>query len=577
MKKSSRWLSSFYNQIPYNFPSRIVSTDNNVIAHLKHMAEAKPDKIAIYEPVKKELNGRFTYTHCTYKLLNDDSDLLARGLKVEGITAGTKTVLMVTPSIAFFTLVFALFKVKAVPILIDPGMGLKNLKQCLKESAPDAFIGTLKAHVARVILGWERGRFKHIVTVGPKTPFCRKTLNQIKKQGEKPSGEAFPVLSLSPADLAAIIFTSGSTGTPKGAIFTHRNFSALIDALKNTYDLTKEEVDLCTFPLFGLIAPALDMVSVIPVMDFTRPAKVDPEHIYKTIEQFGVTNLFGSPALIRRITRTGLSKAIKLNSLRRVISAGAPVPVKTIQDFSNLLKETTQIFTPYGATEALPVTSIGSHEIINEALKPNQKERGICVGKPVGDTDVSVIQISDDPIALWNSDLMLKNGEIGEITVSGPQVTERYLNRDEANRLNKIKNQKTGQIHHRMGDLGYFDKYGRIWFCGRKSQRIITSTETLYTVPIEVVFNSHPAVFRSALVGIPFKEKQKPVVIIETEKPLNRKRQLKLKNELLELALTSNLSKSIDLILFHQNFPVDIRHNAKINREKLGKWAAGKI
>jgi olefin beta-lactone synthetase len=553
----------------------MVSTDNNVIAHLKHMAETKPDKIAIYEPDKKEANGRFTYTQCTYKLLNDDSDLLARGLKVEGVNAGTKTVLMVTPSIAFFTLVFALFKVKAIPILIDPGMGLKNLKQCLKESAPDAFIGTLKAHVARVILGWERGKLKHVLTVGPQTPFCQKTLNHIKKLGKK-SGSEVPLV-LSPTDLAAIIFTSGSTGTPKGAVFTHRNFSALIDALKNTYDLKEAEIDLCTFPLFGLIAPALDMVSVIPVMDFTRPAKVDPEHIYHTIEQFGVTNLFGSPALIRRITPAGLSKTIKLKSLRRVISAGAPVPVKTIRDFSKLLKVKTQIFTPYGATEALPVTSIGSHEIIKEALKPNQKERGICVGKPVGDTDVSVIQISDDPITLWNSDLMLKNGEIGEITVSGPQVTERYLNRDEANRLNKIKNQKTGQIHHRMGDLGYFDKYGRIWFCGRKSQRIITSTETLYTVPIEVVFNNHPAVFRSALVGIPFKEKQKPVVIIETEKPLNSKRQLKLKNELLELALTSNLSRSIDLILFHQNFPVDIRHNAKINREKLGKWAAGEI
>jgi olefin beta-lactone synthetase len=553
----------------------MVSTDNNVIAHLKHMAEAKPNKIAIYEPEKKEPNGRYTYRHCTYNSLNQNSDVIAKGLKAEGIAAGTKTVLMVSPSIAFFTLVFALFKVKAIPILIDPGMGLKNLKQCLKESAPGAFIGTLKAHVARVILGWERGRFKHIVTVGPKTPFCRKTLNQIKKQGEKFGSEESHALS--PTDLAAIIFTSGSTGTPKGAIFTHRNFSALIDALKNTYDLKEAEVDLCTFPLFGLIAPALDMVSVIPVMDFTRPAKVDPEHIYHTIDQFGVTNLFGSPALIRRITPAGLSKDIKLNSLRRVISAGAPVPVKTIRDFSKLLKETAQIFTPYGATEALPVTSIGSHEILKEALIPNQKERGICVGKPVDGTDVAIIRISDDPIAFWNSDLMLKNGEIGEITVSGPQVTERYLNREVADRLNKITNPKTGQIFHRMGDLGYYDKYGRIWFCGRKSQRIITSTETLYTVPIEVVFNRHPAVFRSALVGIPFKEKQKPVVIIETEKPLNGKRQLKLKNELLELALTSNLSKSIDLILFHHNFPVDIRHNAKINREKLGKWAAGKI
>ena len=539
------------------------------------MAETKPDKIAIYEPDKKKPNGRYTYNHCTYKLLNENSNVLARGLISEGITAGTKTVLMVTPSIAFFTLVFALFKVKAVPILIDPGMGLKNLKQCLKESAPDAFIGNLKAHVARVILGWERGKLKHMIIVGLKTPFCPKTLNHIKRQGEQSLGERSPVLSSE--DMAAIIFTSGSTGVPKGALFTHGNFTAMINALKKTYDLKPAEIDLCTFPLFGLIAPALDMVSVIPVMDFTRPAKVDPEHIFNTIEKFGVTNLFGSPALIRRITQTGINKGIKLNSIRRVISAGAPVPVKTIREFSQLLMETAQIFTPYGATEALPVTSIGSDEIIDLASKVNHKERGICVGKPVDGTTVSIVRISDDPILFWQDDLVVNNGEIGEITVSGPQVTASYLNHDKANRLNKIKNNQTGQIFHRMGDLGYYDQLGRVWFCGRKSQRIITPTETLYTVSNEVIFNGHPAVFRSALVGVPFKEKQKPVVIIETEKPLGRKNQLKLKKELLELAKKSNLSKSIDLIMFHQNFPVDIRHNAKINREKLGKWAEGKI
>ncbi|MBT4287653.1 MAG: AMP-binding protein [Deltaproteobacteria bacterium] len=552
-----------------------MSTDNNVLAHLKRLALEKPDNIAIYAPTKKKRLGQFIYTSHTYKNLNDQCNLLAKGLLAEGVNHGTKVVLMVTPSFAFFVLVFALFKVGAIPILIDPGMGLRSLKQCLKETAPDAFIGSFKAHLARVILGWERGKLKHIITVGGKNLFCRNSLDDIKKKGDKSTRDEF---SGSPAsDTAAIIFTSGSTGPPKGAVFTHQNFSAMIDALKNTYDLKNDEIDLCTFPLFGLIAPALDMVSVIPVMDFTRPARVNPDHIFSTIEQFEITNLFGSPALIRRITKTGLRKKVKLKSLRRVISAGAPVPVKTLQEFSELLKEETQVFTPYGATEALPVTSVGSHKIIKAALKPNGEGKGIFIGCPVEGIEVFIIKITDDPIDSWNNRLILKNGEIGEVVVSGPQVTERYLNRDDANRLNKIRNLKTNQVYHRMGDLAYQDKDGQIWFCGRKSQRIITEMETLFTIPLETIFNNHPAVYRSALVGVTIGKTQKPVIIIETEKSLGKKQQKQLQNELLELTLNYKICKAIKIILFYKNFPVDIRHNAKINREKLGKWAAGKI
>ena len=552
-----------------------MSADNNVLAHLRRLASEKPDNIAIYAPTKKKRLGQFIYTHHTYQNLNDECNHLAKGLVAEGINHSTKVVLMVTPSFTFFALVFALFKVGAIPILIDPGMGLKNLKQCLKEAAPDAFIGSFKAHLARVILGWERGNFKHVITIGGKSLFCRQTLDDIKKKGDISRQDDFPERPAS--DTAAIIFTSGSTGPPKGAVFTHRNFSAMIDALKNTYNLKNDEIDLCTFPLFGLIAPALDMVSVIPVMDFTQPAKVNPDHIFSTIERFKITNLFGSPALIKRITKAGLRKKVKLKSLRRVISAGAPVPVKTLREFSQLLKEETQVFTPYGATEALPVTSAGSHEIIKAALKANNEGKGVFIGRPVEGIELFIIKITDDPIDSWASSLILENGEIGEVVVSGPQVTERYLNRDDANRLNKIRNLKTNQVYHRMGDLAYQDNEGQIWFCGRKSQRIITETKIFYTIPIETIFNNHPAVYRSALVGLPFGKTQKPAIIIETEKPLGKKQQKQLQNELLELALNHKISKEIKTILFYKRFPVDIRHNAKINREKLGKWAAGKV
>ena len=124
-----------------------------------------------------------------------------------------------------------------------------------------------------------------------------------------------------------------------------------------------------------------------------------------------------------------------------------------------------------------------------------------------------------------------------------------------------------------MGDLGYIDEQGRLWFCGRKSHRVVTETETMFTICCEAIFNTHDSVFRSALVGVRDKDKTIPVICVELEKD-NECDKSKLTKELLAIAKTSKLTSNIKHILFHKSFPVDIRHNAKIGREKLAAWAS---
>src|SRR5262249_20725913 len=156
-----------------------------------------------------------------------------------------------------------------------------------------------------------------------------------------------------PDEVAAILFTSGSTGVPKGVVYTHAIFDTQVTMLRDIYGIETGEVDLCTFPLFALFGPALGMTCIIPEMDAPRPAKVDPKKIFSAIEDFGVTNMFGSPALIRRVGESRFGPA-KLPTLRRVISAGAPVPARVLETFASRLEPGVQIFTPYGATESLP-------------------------------------------------------------------------------------------------------------------------------------------------------------------------------------------------------------------------------
>ncbi|HEX4591580.1 MAG TPA: peptide synthase, partial [Gemmataceae bacterium] len=166
--------------------------------------------------------------------------------------------------------------------------------------------------------------------------------------------------------------------------------------------------------------------------------------------------------------------------------------------------------------------------------------------------------------------------QIGEITVTGPFVTKAYHARPEATKLAKIID-KEGRVWHRMGDVGYVDDRGRLWFCGRKAHRVTTATGTLYTIPVEAVFNTHPAVYRTALVGIGPAGKQTPVLCIELERDARKTDRTQLTRELLEIGAKHDHTRGIRFISFHPGFPVDVRHNAKVFREKLAVWAAKRM
>ncbi|HBA86616.1 MAG TPA: peptide synthase [Geobacter sp.] len=538
----------------------------NIAAHLPEMAKRQPDTAAIIFPKQ---NRRMTFSE-----LNTLSDRIARGLIETGIRSGVRTVLMVTPSPEFFALTFALFKVGAVPVLIDPGLGIKNLKKCFIEAEPQAFIGIPKAHIARLLFGWGKQTIRTCVTVGPRLFWEGTTLSTIIRRNTDDS--PFKPAPTQEDDVAAILFTSGSTGIPKGAVYSHGNFSAQVAALKRVYGIEPGEIDLPTFPLFALFAPALGMTAVIPEMDFTRPGSVDPLKIIDAIRNYGVTTMFGSPALINRVGRYGVDNGVKLPTLRRAISAGAPVPASVLERFTSLLNPGVQVFTPYGATEALPVCSIGSTEILEETRVITDAGGGVCVGRPVEGIRLEIIEITDAPIYSWHEDLRVPTGKIGEIIVQGKQVTKGYYNRPESDHLSKIQDTQTGSFFHRMGDLGGRDEEGRIWFCGRKSHRVETASGPMFTIPCEAVFNTHPAVYRSALVGVGNAGELTPVLCVELEKGIKVEEKV-LREELLKLAEEHIHTHAIETILFHPSFPVDIRHNAKIFREKLAVWATERL
>ena len=551
---------------------------SNIASYLPTIAKLQPDTLAVAE----QRSGQ----QYTFQQLDEISDIIAKGLQEIGIGKGVHTALMVTPGLDFFALVFALFKVGAVMIAIDPGIGTRQLGKCLAEAEPEAFIGIKKAHFARRVLGWAKKTIKTNIIVDPgllPTIFYGQnisSLKQLKQLGT--NNNKRPFVDTEAEDVAAILFTSGSTGTPKGVIYTHANFSAQVNALKNLYDIQAGEIDLSTFPLFALFGPAMGMSSIVPDMDFTRPGSVSPETIFSAIEKYKTTTMFGSPALLNRVGRYGEQHHKKLPSMKRVLSAGAPVPANVMKRFADMLNDDAQIFTPYGATESLPVSSIGSNEILSSTCYETEKGKGVCVGHPVDNIELKIINITDEPIKNWQNNLVLEHNVIGEIAVKGPQVTKSYYSRQQETELAKINNPSDGSnsnkdFYHRMGDTGYLDEQGRLWFCGRMTHRVVTNNETLFTIPCEGIFNTHTKVFRTALVGININNKTIPVICVELEDEFKSDDRKLITAELLNIGAQFEQTKSIQSILFHSAFPVDIRHNAKIGREKLAVWAQKEI
>ncbi len=550
----------------------------NVASHLRRHAGERPDQAAIRFPSKAYTDASPAWDQLTYAEFDARSDHYAHGFAQMGVKRGDKVLMLMKPRMDLWVVLFALFKVGAVPVILDPGMGRKRLLECIERIGCRVVLAEALLHALRTTLFRKPFAAAEVfITVGPKLWWGGQTLETCRRNGEQKAASegAFPLAELDAMDGAAIAFTSGSTGTPKGVSYHQGMWDTAVDAIREMLDVQAGDVSVQAFAAFAIYDICWGHTAVIPKFDLSKPAKADPAAFVAAIQAHDAQMAFASPIIWRTVAPYCAQRGLTLHSLDKALTTGAPTPPEMVRQYATILREGVEFHTPYGATEAIPVSHIGSRELLEDCVAKTAQGAGTCVGRPAKGIDIRIIDVTDADISTWSDDLKVQTSDedalpIGEIVVAGGQVSVKYKQSPEGNAASKIRDGDT--VLHRMGDLGYFDEQGRLWFCGRKSHRLQTSSGLVPSVPVEGVFNEHPDVFRTALVGVGAPGQQKPVLCVEMQP--GKRWDGAVESAMRRLAEGTRWEGTVTAFLPHPGFPTDARHNSKIRRGDLADWAS---
>ncbi len=544
----------------------------NLAGALRWQAERQPGAPAVHY-ADFRYYGRQRYYSCSFIELNELTDAYARGLVESRFQTDDRVILMAEPGFEFIAVFYALLKLGAIPVLIDPGMPGRLIRHCIEDAAPQAFVGSPRANLSRKLRGWGRSTVERCVSTGRGIPRVAISLKDVRSLGQAERKEVFH--NSRPDDVAAILYTSGRSGKPRGAVYRQKHLSAQVDAFRDGFGIMKDEISLSASPLSNLLDTALGLTTVIAKVNPGKPGEGALKRMLQAVEQFRVNNIILSPSMLEALSLYAETNEVKLPIVRRIITFGSSPRLEIIARLENALHDEARILVAYGSAECFPVSVVTNHEVDRTLVEMMECGEGVCVGRPVSPNEIKIVAPSEHPFGNLDQVTELPPGMPGEILVWSPACTDSYWRDEEAGLLAMVPDNE-GRQWHRMRDIGSLDGLGRLWFCGRVCQSINTGEETLYPDQAEAIFNQHPDALRTALVGVGEPGNQLPVLCVELRHKLRPADVERVHFDLLQLAQSFSLTRSVRTVMFHPGFPLDPRNPSEFRRDALARWAARK-
>ncbi|WP_230085278.1 alpha/beta fold hydrolase [Arthrobacter sp. AQ5-05] len=502
-----------------------------------------------------------------------DVDDLAVGLADLGVKAGDRVSLLVPPGINLTTLIYACLRLGAVIVVADAGLGTKGMSRAIKGAGPAYLIGIERALAGARLYNWPGVKIAADDFSGTGAALkanllsVAATVPQLLADGRalRLAGMAPALGTANPDDDAAVLFTSGSTGPAKGVVYTHRRLAAMRDALKDTYKLAAGTALVAGFAPFALLGPALGATTVTPDMDVTAPRTLTALALAEAAAAIHATVVFASPAALVNVVATQdaltANAHAALSGVELVLSAGAPLAEPLLAQVQ-LLAPNAVLHTPYGMTEALPVTDIDL-----AGIRGAGAGNGVCVGRAVSGATVAIAPLNPDGTVVCEP--TTDANVTGEILVCAPHVKARY---DRLWITQELSTSIPGW--HRTGDVGHLDTEGRLWVEGRLAHVLTTAGGALTPVAGEQALELLPVVTRAAVVGVGPAGTQVTVAIIETQPPAKQSGLADAAVAAAVRAAALGAGMELAAVLVIDAMPTDIRHNSKIDRKALSAWAS---
>ncbi len=565
-----RWLADLEppapSGLPSDFPSDLMSdlppqpTAPAPVVPLWSVLDHRADDPS---PAVVEMSGkgdeRWGYGSFTsFALLRQRVRDLAAGLAAHGVEPGHRVAVLVPPGVDLTATVYACWRAGAVVVVADAGLGLRSLGRALRSAGPDHVVGfpaalaavaALRVPGSRIVTGWPNGAVRR--SLG-----ARHTLDELALLGE-----AYPLPPV-PAedDEAAVLFTSGATGPAKGVVYRFRQLHAQLELVRTVCRIGPTDRFVAAFAPFALYGPALGIPAVVPDMDVTRPGTLTARALARAIGAIEATVVFASPAALRNVVATqgALTRTERaaLATVRTVLSAGAPVPLDLLVAVQELVPDA-EVHTPYGMTEALPVTDVTLAQVL-EAGTGN----GVCVGRPLAGVTVRVSPL--DAAGAAEGELTDDAEVTGEICVAAAHVKDRY---DRLWAAERASSRTVGW--HRTGDVGHLDAVGRLWVEGRLGHVITSAAGPITPVGPEQRIQQLDGVAAAAVAGVGPAGTQQVVAAVVPVAP----HRVGLAAPELAAAVRAAAQVELSAVLVVPDLPVDIRHASKVDRAAVARWA----